>query len=68
MLAPDFGGLSDLPVWVWPYIDVARLARGEVRAAGQHSALAATPAIATATRLATVSGVGCGRRHPLRNH
>ena len=50
MIGPD-QDLSDFPVWMWPYINVARVAKGETRAASQHGALAATPAIATATRI-----------------
>lgn len=50
MIGPD-QDLSQFPPWIWPYIDIARIAKGDVRAAAQAGALAATPAFATATRL-----------------
>jgi len=53
MIGPD-QDLSDFPVWAWPYIDIARLARGDVRSVAQSAAGAATPAFAIATRLGTL--------------
>jgi len=50
MIGPE-GDLSEFPVWAWPYINVARIVKGETRAASEHGAFVATPAFATATRL-----------------
>jgi len=51
MINPDTGSLADFPVWAWPYINVPRIAKGETRTAAELSAVAATPAFATAARL-----------------
>jgi hypothetical protein len=38
MIGPD-QDLSDFPVWIWPYIDVARLSRADVAAAKELAAV-----------------------------
>jgi hypothetical protein len=51
MIGPDGPELTDFPVWAWPYINVARIVKGETRTAVEHGSVVATPAFATATRL-----------------
>ena len=54
MIGPD-QDLSDFPVWIWPYIDVARLSRGDVVAKEAAAAVRVPPAVVRAHVTAIVA-------------
>jgi len=50
MIGPD-QSLSEFPSWLWPYIDVGRLAHAEGRPVDQSATAISTPEAVTAVRL-----------------